>query len=229
MAVTLVLDIECVPDSGVLADPVSRAYLEVQAKKREWTVEQYCQLCPPLAQVYCVGFARDAARVEVWYDAGDYGISAASPDGACNDEQHLLTIVAELFETEAPEHLITYNGRGYDLLVLWHRMKRHGVTCPPILTRALRERRWDHHYSIDLQDVVTFDGLGGRFPLATYALGHRLHFSKGEDVDGANLLAALQEGKVDEVLRYNAGDVECTRQLYLHLTQKQALSGGEPF
>jgi hypothetical protein len=232
----LVLDIESVPDSFVMSQPAERAWVEQAAAKREMTPEGYCQLCPPLAKPYCIGYLTDVAvpSITVLYDASEHGIASESEwtlnatgrksincaPVPCSfvpmeDERELLVKFAEVIQANERGPLVTYNGRSYDLLVLWHRMKRANLKSPQI-EGALRERRWDHNYSDDLQDVVTFDGVGGRWPMAAYALGHRLHFSKGE-IDGANLLPALQAGKVDEVLAYNCGDVECTRQLWVHL------------
>ena len=233
---SLAFDIESIPDDYVLSQPAERAWVEQAAAKREMTAEQYCQLCPPLAKPYCIGYCRDMAVpvIEVLYDASDYGLAdntewTLNATGRklvnvapvpckfipCSDERELLTKFAEQVALNTRGPLITFNGRSYDLLVLWHRLRRAGMKSPGI-EGALHEKRWDHNYSDDLQDVVTFNGVGGRWPMAAYALGHRLHFSKGE-IDGANLLPALQAGKVDEVLAYNCGDVECTRQLWMHL------------
>ena len=230
------LDIECTPDFSILEIPGAQEWLTAQAKKRDMNEAQYCQLCPPLAKVYCIGVNWDSAisASEIYYNvefgAGEPAFNFESTGRKslcpapvmvtttpCSDEREVLTQFANAMNKawDFGTSIVTYNGRGYDFLVLYHRMRRAKVECRAIEV-ALRERRWDHQNSDDLQDAVTFDGVGGRWPLAAYALGHRLHFSK-EDIDGANLLPALQEGRVDDVLRYNAGDVECTRQLWLHL------------
>lgn len=225
---SIVLDIECVPDQDAIV--AGADWLAHAADKRSMTVQQYCQLCPPLVRVYCIGVMPDhtlpamTMLYDVEYGAGDDHIELAGcavSTVACASEQGLLMAFQALLSKKSVwtygTSLITYNGRGYDFLVLWHRLRRYRLQCQAV-EAALHERRWDRNNSIDMQDVVTFDGVGQRWPLAAYVLGHQLLFPKG-DIDGALLLDALQAGRVDDVLRYNAGDVIATAQLYRHLLE----------
>jgi predicted PolB exonuclease-like 3'-5' exonuclease len=115
--------------------------------------------------------------------------------------------------------LVTYSGRGFDLPVLIHRSVKHGVTeGVALLHKAVREHRFNPQRHFDLLDSVTFYGASSRWPMAAYAIGYG-HRSPKDDMDGSQVGLAIGNGRILDVVRYCAGDVVATAQIYQRLVK----------
>jgi hypothetical protein len=227
----LIFDIETIAD---ISDE-NRATIASFAKGREMTAEEYAAFCPPLARVVCIAwFDLTEQTFGAFYDLtlpGSGGTLEMSVDDgseggrrftctACDGESDLLrqfgSLVTRHFQ-KSHAALVTYSGRGFDLPVLIHRSLKHGVTeGRALLNKAARENRFNPQRHFDLLDAVTFFGASSRWPMAAYAIGYG-HRSPKDDMDGSQVGAAVGNGRILDVVRYCAGDVVATTQIYERL------------
>jgi hypothetical protein len=227
----LIFDIETIAD----VTPPTQAAIAALAQGRDMTAEHYGGLCPPLARVVCVAwFDLETRTLGACFDATLHAGLAPStlavddPSGElastlqcelqpCGGEPQLLRAFGQRVAqhlAQANAQLVTYNGRGFDLPVLVHRAIKHGVSDGrDVLVKAARENRYHPVTHVDLMDVVTFNGAAPRFPLAAYAIGYGFQSPK-HDMDGAGVWPAVQAGRILDVVRYCAGDVIATTQVY---------------
>jgi len=227
----LVFDIETIAD---ITDD-NRDTIASFAKGREVTAEEYAAFCPPLARVVCVAwFDLEVQVFGAFYDSTlpgsggtvDMSIDDGSPGSrhftctACAGESEVLrqfgSLVTRHFQ-KSHAALVTYSGRGFDLPVLIHRAIKHGVSeGVALLNKAARENRFNPQRHFDLLDAVTFFGASSRWPMAAYAIGYG-HRSPKDDMDGSQVGAAVGNGRILDVVRYCAGDVVATTQIYQRL------------
>jgi DNA polymerase elongation subunit (family B) len=230
----LVFDIETIADLS----PDNRDAIAALATDRNMTVEEYGGLCPPLARVVCIAWFDVAAdKLGAGFDATlcanepprSIRVEGGSADTrtvmdcevqACNGEPELLRHFGRLVGQHLLQpnaQLVTYNGRGFDLPVLVHRSRKHGITeGRDLLSKAAMENRYRPLLHVDLLDVVTFGGASSRWPMAAYAIGYGLRSPKAE-LSGAHVWDAVQAGRIADVVRYCAGDVLATVQLHTYL------------
>jgi Predicted 3'-5' exonuclease related to the exonuclease domain of PolB len=224
----LLFDVETVAD--LTAE--NRAAVAALAAGRTMSAEQYGALCPPLARVVCIAWLDPtASRLGACVDAtlcpeptppeltveDGAGQTAVCFLTACTGEAQVLDAFGHVVERHLAQpgaRLVTYNGRGFDLPVLLHRGLKHGVDSGrALLARAANENRYRPLLHLDLLEAVTFGGAAGRWPLAAYALGWGWRSPK-QDMDGSQVGAAVQAGRLLEVVRYCAGDVLATAHVY---------------
>ncbi len=223
----LIFDIETIAD----LTPENRPAVAKLAKGRDKTPEDYGGLCPPLARVVCIAayelhsqqlyaFFDDTLPggpfpERVGVDAGDHEVDCGLV--ACAGEANLLARFGahlDVFLRGKDTRLVTYNGRGFDLPVLYHRSLALGVVPGrAAVERAARDPRFKPMLHIDLMDSVTFAGAAPRWPLAAYAIGYGFPSPKA-DLDGSQVGAAVQAGRIIDVVRYCAGDVMATTHVY---------------
>jgi hypothetical protein len=227
----LIFDVETIAD---ITDD-NRDAIASFAKGRDMQPEEYATFCPPLARVVCIAWLDAAtATLGAMYDTclpGGVGtVLMTADDGSsiprqfestgCNGEPELLrafgTLVTRHFQ-KPQSSLVTYSGRNFDLPVLIHRSIKHGVSeGRSILNKAVREHRFNPQKHFDLLDTVTFFGASSRWPMATYAIGYG-HKSPKDDMDGSQVGTAVAGGRILDVVRYCAGDVIATAQIYRRL------------
>ncbi len=227
----LIFDIETIAD----LTPDTYDAVAALAKGREMVPEHYGALCPPLARVVCIAwFDLAGERLGAAFDAtlatGTSPLSLAVPDGqgiserqlectlqVCAGEAQLLSAFGRVVEQHCQQpkpHLVTFNGRGFDLPVLVHRSVKHGVTPGrTILLKAARENRFNPALHTDLMETVTFFGASGRWPMAAYAIGYGFASPK-QAMSGAEVGPAVQAGRILDVVRYCAGDVLATAHVF---------------
>lgn len=227
----VVFDIETV---GAVNDE-NRAAIEPLAKKRQQNPEEYTGLCPPLARVACIAWYDTGSQS----GAAAYDASLAPPEAATTTSLEIPSLVAgnealncpltacpserDLIDTFArvvDEHLangktcvVSYNGRNFDLPVLIHRGIVSGANRIATFLKLVRENRYNAVQHIDLLEVVTFNGVAGRWPLAAYVIGYGARSPKDE-MDGAQVGEAVRGGRIIDVVRYCANDVLATSLLY---------------
>ncbi len=225
----LIFDIETSAD----LTPEDRAGIAALAEGREMTPEQYGGLCPPLARVVCISWLDvTTQRFGVFFDttlcagecSGSIEIEAEAfktrtcEVHGCDGEADLLRRFGRMVEQhlgKGDAHLVTYNGRGFDLPVLIHRSIKHRVTeGRHRLLEAVTENRYRPRTHVDLMDAVTFYGASGRWPLAAYAIGYGWPSPK-QDLEGSQVWGAVQAGHIADVVRHCANDVLATTHVYL--------------
>jgi len=222
---TLVFDIETISDIA----PDYRAAVEKLAVAREWTIDRYAALCPPLARVACIAALEQPSGIlQVFADTTlatgplDATIEVESGDGGANRSAEVLPCEGEAALLEAfgrrldlllrnpNSRVVTYSGRGFDLPVLLHRSIAHRVgPGRRSIERLLNENRFRPQLHVDLLESVTAFGATGRWPLAAYAIGYGFRSPK-DDMDGSQVSEAVAAGRLPEVLKYCAGDVIAT-------------------
>ncbi len=223
---TLIFDIETI----ARISPENLEAVTKLATSREWDVDRYAALCPPLARVACIAALDQATRNLVVYadaslaphplptsvsvDIGDNSDRTLDVDiVGCADEAELLTTFGRRLDTlvrNPSARIVTYSGRGFDLPVLLHRSIALGVKAGrQSVERLLQENRFRPQQHIDLLETVTAFGATGRWPLAAYAIGYGYRSPKGE-MDGSLVTEAVQAGRLVDVARYCAGDVLAT-------------------
>jgi predicted PolB exonuclease-like 3'-5' exonuclease len=193
----LVLDIETVPDPEMPWDAAKEGF-------------------PPAPFHKCVALG------VLWLDE-DYRLKKmgvfgekreGGGPGAVVDEGKTLSEFASFVGDKRP-HLITYNGRRFDLPVVANRMLRHGIP----FTAYYSDRDYRYRYSdlghLDLADILTDHGAARMSKLDHVA---RLVGMPGKmDVDGSMVDQLYKEGRIDEIREYCLHDVVQTAFVFLRV------------
>ncbi len=201
----LVLDIETVPDSTLPWDAAKEGFAPA-----------------PFHRVVALGV--------LWLDEDHrfkkMGVFGESADGSIAPEWKVLEDFAR-FVGKARPHLVTYNGRKFDLPVLANRCLRHGVP----FTAYYSDRDYRYRYSdlghLDLADILTDHG-AARMPRLD-ALARLVGMPGKLDVDGSMVEALFEEGRIDEIRAYCLQDVVQTAFLFLRVELLRGQLGREAY
>jgi 3'-5' exonuclease len=190
----LVLDIETVPDWDLYAPPEPAPGSERPERS-----------FPPL-------FANRPVAIGVMVLTEGYELARLDTLGSGQDEGALLAEFSALMASLRP-HLVTWNGRGFDLPVLALRSLRQGLSWP----WYYRERDYRYRYSeeghLDLGDFLSDHGAGRMISLDGAA---RLIGLPGKDgMDGSQVEGLWSSGQLEAVERYCLADVVQTAFLFL--------------
>jgi hypothetical protein len=130
------------------------------------------------------------------------------------DEEKTLTELAGFVGKRSP-HIITYNGRKFDLPVVVNRMLRHGIPFTAYYTNRDYRYRFSDLGHIDLADILTDHG-ASRMPKLDHVA--RLVGMPGKmDVDGSMVEQLYDAGRLDEIREYCLHDVVQTTFLFLRV------------
>jgi predicted PolB exonuclease-like 3'-5' exonuclease len=191
----LVLDIETVPDPNLPWDAAKDGFPP-----------------PPFHMVVALGV--------LWLDEalhfkkmGVFGEKKGAP-GTAAPEARVLEEFARFVGDKRP-HLVTYNGRTFDLPVLANRCLRHGVP----FTAYYSDRDYRYRYSdlghLDLADILTDHGAARMPKLAHVA---KLVGMPGKlDVDGSMVDGLYEQGRIEEIRTYCLHDVVQTAFVFLRV------------
>jgi predicted PolB exonuclease-like 3'-5' exonuclease len=202
----LVLDIETVPDATLYTPPEVAAGVE-----------------KPFPPLYA---HRPIVLGVLWLD-DDYGFRRLGVIGENKDEAGALADFAAFVERERP-HLVTYNGRGFDLPVIALRCLRHGVP----LRFYYQEKDYRYRFSdgghVDLYDFLGEHGavhnLGGLDAMA------RLIGLPGKvGVDGSQVEGLYNAGQLELIRNYCLSDVAQTAFLFLRFRLLQGMLSVERY
>jgi len=200
-------------EADKLPDPAAR-----EQKRAE--IVQQLNLWPLTAQVVCIAMVNvDTDRGQVLYLSGD-NQSKADQDNTvefvpCPDEATLLSSFWDV--ARHYEHVVTFNGRGFDVPFLYLRSAVRGV--------AITRKDWiGYRYSTephcDLADQLTFYNVSGRegaarkFNLDFYCKVFGIDSPKSHGVTGRDVNQLMAEGRYIEVAEYCLRDVRATVALY---------------
>ena len=188
----LVLDIETVPDHALYAPPQTGLGVE--------------RPFPPLHA------HRPIVLGVLWLDE-NYAFKRLGVIGENKDEPAMLADFAAFVERERP-HLVTYNGRAFDLPVIALRCLRHGVPLPFYYQDRDYRYRYTDGGHLDLFDFLGDHGavrsLGGLDVMA------RLIGLPGKTgVDGSQVEGLYNAGQIEAIRDYCLSDVVQTAFLLL--------------
>ncbi len=187
----LVLDIETVPDRQLYTPPDPPPEGD--------------RFFPPL-------YACQPVVIGAMWLGADLTVTRLQTLGQGSDEVSMLDEFSAFMDTHRP-HLVTWNGRGFDLPVLALRSLRHGLAWP----WYYRERDYRYRYSgeghLDLGDFLADHGAARMTSLDGAA---RLIGLPGKDgMDGSQVEGLWTAGQIDPVQRYCLTDVSQTAFLFL--------------
>ncbi len=153
----------------------------------------------------------------LWLD-GDYSLRRIGAFGGSQagppDEATVLREFAEFLGKEHP-HLVTFNGRSFDLPVLANRMLKHGVPFAAYYADRDYRYRFSDAGHIDLADLLTDYGASRRPSLD--ALAQLVGMPGKMGVDGSMVQGMHDDGRHVEIRDYCLHDVVQTAFVFLRV------------
>jgi len=148
------------------------------------------------------------------------GLKIASVGNPEDDEPELIRRFFDLVEKLTPQ-LVSWNGSGFDLPVLNYRALIHGVSAARFWDWGDDDREFKynsylgryHTRHLDLMDVLAMYQPRGSAGLD--AMARLCGFPGKVGMDGSEVHAAVQQGRLDDVRRYCETDVMNTYLVYL--------------
>lgn len=198
----VIYDIETVPDRGI-ARPDELVDPETGAERFPAT---------PLHRIVAIAvteFCREA-------DGSMRFVGARAGGAADAPERDLIAGFWAAMGKLEPT-LVGFNSRGFDLPVLLHRSLRHGLEAPLYFQG---DNKWDSYrqrfavdWHLDLCDALSEFGASRRISLD---LAARLVSAPGKlDVDGGDVEAMVEAGRIDDVRAYCVTDTLSTGLVWL--------------
>jgi len=160
----------------------------------------------PLHSIACIGALVAARSTEGWVVR-----ALGAPHVGERSEAELITGFVDKIEELAPR-LVTFNGSGFDLPVLRYRAMLHAIPAPG-LTRRNYFYRFSEH-AVDLCDVLSSYGSSGKMKLDDLAKAFGLP-GKPDGMEGSQVDAYVQAGRIREVAAYCESDVINTYRVWL--------------
>jgi len=225
----LVFDIETIGEDFETVDETTREVLTRWIKKESENERQYQEalndvknrlgFSPLTGEIVAIGvYDVEKERGAVYFQAPNGNISEFEENGVKfkpMGEKEMLERFWKL--AEIYEEFISFNGRSFDVPFLMIRSAIHKIRPSKnlvgkrYLNTHLREAR-----HIDLLDQLTFYGTvrkKGNLHLWSRAFG--IKSPKTEGVTGDDVGKLFKEKKYLEIAKYNAGDLQATKKLYL--------------
>jgi 3'-5' exonuclease len=187
----LVLDIETIPDPDLYERP------EIAAGQ-----------APPFPPLYA---HKPIVIGVLWLDEL-YAFKRIGVIGEDRDEPGMLQDFAKFAEDYRP-HLVTYNGRSFDLPVIALRCLRHGVTMKFFYQDRDYRYRFSDSGHIDLYDFLSEHGAAKVGSLDAIARVMGLPGKVG--VDGSQVEGLFNAGQLQLIKHYCLSDVAQTAFLFL--------------
>src|SRR3954465_8404204 len=188
----LVLEIETIPDPQLYQPPEAGAAAEAR----------------PFPPLYA---HRPIVLGVLWLDESS-GFRRIGVIGESKDEPGMLQDFSSFADQHRP-HLVTYNGRSFDMPVIALRCLRHGVP----LRFFFQDRDYRHRYSdsghIDLYDFLSEHGAAKVGSLDAIARVMGLPGKVG--VDGSQVEGLYNAGQLETIKHYCLTDVAQTAFLFL--------------
>ena len=166
---------------------------------------------PPGRQLYVM--------LQTSYLAEDFEEEAPEAGGVeyrpCCEETELLEAFWEV--ARRYDHVVTFNGRGFDVPFLY---LRSGVLNVPITRKDWLGYRYATEPHCDLAEQLTFYGVSGRegaarkFNLDFYCKAFGIESPKSHGVSGTDVNDMMQSGRYREIAQYCVRDVRATVELY---------------
>jgi predicted PolB exonuclease-like 3'-5' exonuclease len=187
----LVLDIETIPDPELYSPPELSAGTE-----------------RPFPPLYA---CRPIVLGVMWLDE-DLSVKRIGTIGEGKDEAGMMADFADFMNQRKP-HIVTWNGRGFDLPVLALRGLRFGLNFNWYYRGEGYRYRFSEEGHLDLADVISDHGAARMTSLDGAA---RLIGLPGKDgVDGSQVEGLFHAGQIDSLRNYCLSDVAQTAFLFL--------------
>jgi DNA polymerase elongation subunit (family B) len=226
---TLIFDIETSRLALEHFDEAQQEYLFRDCQKiedpalrevRRTEIEQQFNLWPFTAQVVCIAMLNaETSRGQVLFTAEGYeddpGEAGPVEFVPCVDEIELLTAFWDV--ARHYEHIVTFNGRSFDVPFLYLRSALLNV---PITRKDWLGYRYQTEPHCDLAEQLTFYGVSGRegaarrFNLDFYCKAFGIESPKSHGVTGRDVNSLLAEGRFREIAEYCLRDVRATVVLF---------------
>lgn len=156
--------------------------------------------------VVCIG-----ALLAEQSSSGWYVKAIDAPHVGDRTEKDLIHSFLSIIERIQPR-MVTFNGGGFDLPVLRYRSMVHGLSAP-----GLSARPYFHRFTndaVDLCDVLSSFSFGGKAKLDEVSRIMGLA-GKPDGMDGSQVEAYFNAGRIDEIAAYCQSDVVNTFRLWL--------------
>jgi len=216
MTPTLVFDIETIPDVAGLRRVHGLPAELGDGDVLDWALQQRRAatgndfLPPHFQRVVAIACALRE----------DAGLRIASVGAAEDPEPELVRRFFDLIDRHTPQ-LVSWNGSGFDLPVLNHRALIHGVAAPRFWDWGDEDRDFKynnylsryHTRHVDLMDVLAM--YQPRNNASLDAMARLAGFPGKLGLGGAQVRAAHEAGRIDDIRRYCETDVLNTYLLYL--------------
>ena len=167
--------------------------------------------------------------------ADDYGRFKRVTTVPGEKEEEILRTFLGYLDKESPR-LVTFNGRSFDLPLIFMRALRYNLSCPAYFDKdnpALNKTKWENYrqryseqFHLDLMDALGHFGAVRGLKLDT--LCQMVGLPGKYDVSGDQVTQLFYEGKLGKVKEYCESDVLNTYLLFLkyellqgHLTIEQ--------
>jgi predicted PolB exonuclease-like 3'-5' exonuclease len=134
--------------------------------------------------------------------------------GEHGTEGQMLGDFSQWLDAKRPT-VVTWNGRGFDMPVITSRALKHGMTMPWWFSDRNTRYRYSTEGHFDLMDFLADFGAAKNARLDAYA--RLVGFPGKIGVDGSQVLAMVQAGKIDEVNAYCLCDVAQTAAIFLRV------------
>jgi predicted PolB exonuclease-like 3'-5' exonuclease len=156
--------------------------------------------------IICIG-ALAAFRTEAGWHVDAVGAQTT----ADQSEEDLIRSFVDFVSEHQPQ-LVTFNGHSFDLTVLRYRAMIRGITAPGLHSRSYYHRFTEDH--VDLCDVLSSFTYGGKAKLDEMSRVMGLP-GKPDGMDGSQVAAYYEAGRIDEIAEYCQSDVLNTYRLWL--------------
>lgn len=156
----------------------------------------------PLHKIACLSF--------LWVDGDNFSLKSLSLDTL--SEKEILSTFFRAF-TKKPT-IVTWNGSGFDLPVIFYRSLHHTLSAPTLFNNAAPNYLYRYgEMHVDLMDKMSLGNFGNKQKLDTIASLCGLA-GKG-DLDGSQVVPMVLAGEWDKLTTYCESDVLNTWLLYL--------------
>jgi|tagenome__1003787_1003787.scaffolds.fasta_scaffold20220093_1 predicted PolB exonuclease-like 3'-5' exonuclease len=156
--------------------------------------------------IICIG-ALVATRTSLGWEVQAVG----APHVGQRPEKELIESFINQIAQLSPQ-MVTYNGGGFDLPVLRYRAMIHNVFAPGMHNRAYYHRYTDDN--VDLCDVLSSFSYGAKVKLDELSRIMGLP-GKPDGIDGSQVEAYFNAGRIQEIADYCKSDVINTYRLWL--------------
>jgi predicted PolB exonuclease-like 3'-5' exonuclease len=156
--------------------------------------------------IVCIG-ALVATRMDKGYKVLALGASHIGQ----RTERELIGSFVQTIEQLTPR-MVTFNGCSFDLPVLRYRAMMHEIPAPGLDDRSYFHRYTDHN--VDICDVFSSFSYGGKAKLDELSRIMGLP-GKTEGIDGSQVEAYCNAGRIQEIADYCKSDVINTYRLWL--------------
>jgi 3'-5' exonuclease len=134
--------------------------------------------------------------------------------GEHKPEGQMLQDFAAWLDKTKP-HIVTWNGRGFDMPVITSRALKHGISMPWWFSDRNTRYRYTPEGHFDLMDFLTDFGASKSSRLDVYS--KLIGFPGKVGVDGSQVAPMVHAGRLEEVNAYCLCDVAQTSAIFLRV------------